>query len=37
MLKCTQDVSHTEDWLDDQPETVDVPADEMAELAELVS
>ena len=32
-LSCNQDVSHTADWLDDQPVSVDVPADEAAVLA----
>lgn len=36
-LSWTQDVSHTADWLDDQPSSVDVPAGELAELAGLDS
>ena len=34
-LSCNQDVSHTADWLDDQPVSVDVPEDEATGSAAL--
>jgi hypothetical protein len=34
-LSCGQDVSHTADWLDDQPVSVPLPDDEATALADL--